>query len=106
MKYKLIYSFCLISLYGATGSYLLALWKGNLYQLITILILTYTFYKVSAHWVYFAKDWIRNSLVSLALLFLALMFETPYVAFAISASYLGAAFIQIYLDEMCRNSEN
>ena len=106
MKYKLIYSFSLISLYGATGAYLFALWKGNLYQLILTLILTLIFYKISANWIYFAKDWIRNSLVSLILLFLALIFEAPYVAFAISASYLGAAFIQIYLDEMCRTSEN
>jgi uncharacterized membrane protein len=83
-----------------------ALWKESNLMLILSLIFAVLFYKLSKNWIYFAKDWIRNSLVAFLLLLIALLIETPYVAFAISASYLGAAFIQIYIDEMCRSSED
>jgi hypothetical protein len=61
------------------------------------------FYKLSASSIYFAKDWIKGSIITLSLLFIALIFEAPFLSYGIAISYLGASFIQVYLDEMCRS---
>ena len=105
MKYKFIYSLSFLSLYGSTGAYLLALWRTSLIEGCFSLLAIFLFYKLSAPFIYFAKEWIRASMIALILLFIALLFETPFLSFGIAISYLGATFIQTYLDEMCRSKE-
>ena len=105
MKYKLISSLAFISLYGSTGAYLLALWRSSILEEFISLLAVLVFYKLSANVIYFAKDWIRGSIITFSLLFVALIIESPFLSYGIAISYLGATFIQVYLDEMCRSKE-
>ncbi len=105
MKYKLISSLSFLSLYGSTGAYLLALWRSSIIESFISLLAALLFYKLSASFIYCAKEWIKGSIITFILLFIALTFETPFLSYGIAISYLGATFIQVYLDEMCRSKE-
>lgn len=105
MKYKLISSLSFISLYGSTGAYLLAVWRSSILEGFISLLAVLIFYKLSATFIYFAKEWIIASIITFTLLFIALIFETPFISFGIAISFLAATFIQVYLDEMCRSKE-
>ncbi|MBM3193125.1 MAG: hypothetical protein FJZ59_02695 [Chlamydiae bacterium] len=105
MKYKFFYSLSFFSLYGSSGYYLIALWRSSLTEAFICLLSSFIFYKLTANWIYYAKDWIKASIVTYLLLFACILFETPFISYAIAISYLSATFIQVYLDEMCRSKE-
>ena len=105
MKYKFIYSLSLFSLYGSTGAFFLSAWRSSIWEASLALVSAFICYKLSANWIYSAKEWIRGSVISLILLFTLLTFDEKFLAFAIAISFFGASFIQEFLDEMCRSKE-
>jgi hypothetical protein len=105
MKYKFFYSLSFFTLYGSTALFLIALWRSSLSEASISLLSSLIFYRLTASWIYYAKDWIKASIISFILLFSFIIFETPFISYAIAISYLSATFIQVYLDEMCRSKE-
>ena len=105
MKYKFITAFTFFSLYGSTACFLIALSQGLIYESTLLLLSAFIFYNLSANLIYFSKEWIKGSMITLILLFSILLIDTKFVAYAIAISFLAATFIQVFLDEMCRSKE-
>lgn len=105
MKYKFIYSLSFFALYGPTCGSILAIWNDSVLSAFLFLLSCTLFYQLSKDTIYYAKEWLRSALISLSLLFITLLFLEPFLAFGVGLSYLTAAFIQVYLDEMCRSKE-
>ena len=105
MKYKLIYSLSFFALYGSVVGYLYACWDSSPWEGCLSLISAYFFYFLLKNRIYYAKEWIRSAIITFSSLLAALCCLEPFLAFGVGISYLGASFIQVYLDEMCRSKE-
>ena len=105
MKYKFFYSIFLILLYTSSALFLVSTHAQSIVQGSLSLLSSLLFYHVAKHIVYATKEWILSSLIACLLFFGSLFFLSPFLAFGISISYLSALFIQVFLDEICRSTE-
>ncbi len=105
MKYKFIYSLSFFALYGSIAGYLLACWRSSIVEAAFALAAASFFYFLTRNRIYYAKEWIRSSMITFSLLLISIFFLEPFLAFGVGVSYLGASFIQVYLDEICRSKE-